>query len=73
MNEWDCVLAGFGGGVVGAFIVLTTMHFHWRSLISQYRNAKGDFRISLSIKDMQDDIEELQEQVKAANEAFNKR
>ncbi len=71
MNEWDCMLAGFGGGVIGAFIVLVTMNFHWRSLISQYRNAKGDFRISLSIMDMQQDIEDLQEQVKAANEAFN--
>ena len=73
MNEWDCVLAGFGGGVVGAFIVLTTMHVHWRSLISQYRNAKGDLRISLSIRDMQDEIDELRGQIQAANEAFNKR
>ncbi len=73
MNEWDCVLAGFGGGILGTFIVLTTMHFHWRSLISQYRNAKGDFRISISIQDMQDDIDELKEQLKAANEVFKER
>lgn len=70
MNEWDCVAAGFGGGVVGAYLVLSVMHYHWRRVTKQYTDAKNSLADVFMMLEMRDDIKKLKVEMAAANKAF---
>jgi hypothetical protein len=61
VNEIDCLIAGIGGGILGAGAVLFTAQFHWKRLTRDYQDAKQHFQDSIRILDLQDRVKKIEE------------